>query len=79
MKDKTLDVFMMVLFGTGGIIILTLAWVQPMSMPERILTISIGSIGICWALIRALLRVPMRTRINIGKGLTEVAAKKKPS
>jgi hypothetical protein len=54
MKDKSLDIFLMVIFGIGGIAILIMAWAQPMSLAERILTISVGSIGLVWVLVRAL-------------------------
>jgi len=36
MRDKGLGIFLMVLFGMGGITILILAWVQPMPVAERI-------------------------------------------
>lgn len=53
MRDRALDIFMMVLFGMGGITILILAWAQPMPLLERILTTSVGAIGISWVLVRA--------------------------
>ncbi len=60
MGYKSLDIFQMVLFGIGGIAILILTWVQPMPLIERILSMSIGSIGIFWVLIHVLLRKPLR-------------------
>ncbi len=54
MSDKSLDIFLMVLFGMGGITLLILAWAQPMPLMERILIISAGLIGIFWVLIRLL-------------------------
>ena len=52
MVDKSLDIFLMIIFGIGGITILILACAQPMSMLERALTVSIGSIGLFWVLVR---------------------------
>lgn len=54
MIDKTLDIFLIVLFGAGGMTILIMAWMQPMSLSERILSTSIGAIGLIWVLLRAL-------------------------
>lgn len=53
MKDKALDTFSVILFGTGGIAILVLAWVQPMPVWERILTSLVGSVGLVGVLVRA--------------------------
>ena len=54
-RDKTLDIFLMVLFGMGGITILVITWAQPMPLLERIVTASIGSIGLFWVLVRLLI------------------------
>ena len=59
MRDKSLDIFLIVFFGVSGMAILTLAWLRPMVVPERILTTFIGSAGFFVAVIRALcLRSP---------------------
>jgi hypothetical protein len=52
MRDKSLDILLMALFGVSGIAILILAWWQPMPGLERILTIFIGIFGIGFALSR---------------------------
>ncbi len=54
MIDKGLEKLLMGFFGIGGITILILAWAQPMPLPERMMTISIGAIGIVWVLARLL-------------------------
>ena len=64
MKDKSLDMFLIVLFGLGGIAILALAWLQPMYLPEKLLTIAIGSIGLFWVIFRVL------SRRSLGKNNT---------
>ena len=76
-RDKSLDIFLMVLFGMGGIAVLTLAWTQPMPLPEKVLATSIGVIGLFWVLIRALSLVIMRAKINIAKNTAEFGLKKK--
>ena len=52
MIDRALDIFLMLLFGIGGMTILILAWVQPMSITERTAASFVGSIGLFWVLIR---------------------------
>jgi len=55
MRDKSLGIFLVVLFGISGITVLMLAWVQPMPKSETILATLIGSTGLFVALVRALL------------------------
>ena len=55
MNDKSLRIFLMALFGVGGMTILIFAWVQPMSAAERVLTTLIGSFGLLWVVVRALI------------------------
>jgi len=52
MRDKSLDVLLMILFGIGGITIMVLTWSQAMQLPERILSTSIGMIGLIWTASR---------------------------
>jgi hypothetical protein len=51
MRDKSLGIFLMVLFGAGGITILVAAWTLMMSLFERIVTIGFGLFGLLWAFI----------------------------
>ncbi len=78
MNDKSLDIFLMVLFGAGGITILIVAWAQPMPVLERVLTTSIGLIGPFWVLVRALSLTSVLAKMGIRKNLAEVEMKKKP-
>lgn len=55
MIDKGLDKLLNCIFGLGGITILILTWVQPMPASDRILAISVGSIGFLWVLTRVVL------------------------
>ncbi len=66
MKDRTLDIFMVALFGVGGVIILILAVSQPMPLPDKLLAVSIGSLGLGWALFRLIQLMPLRDKIGIG-------------
>ena len=63
MKDKSLDIWMIVLFGISGIAVLLLAWLLPTLESERILATFAGSAGLFVALIRALMlkRLPVTT------------------
>jgi len=64
MKDTFLNVFLMVLFGAGGITILLVAWLQPVPLVEIILTTSVASIGILWVVIRAVSLVLARVKVR---------------
>ena len=59
MRDKSLDIMLMVFFGISGIVILMMAWLTPMSASERVLTAIIGLSGLFVALVRVL---PLRSR-----------------
>ncbi len=76
-RDKSLDIFLMVLFGMGGITILILAWAQPMLLPERILTTSVGSMGLLWVFVRALVRRPLRADTSVALVLLEAQSEDK--
>ncbi|MFC1990883.1 hypothetical protein ACFLU9_01870 [Chloroflexota bacterium] len=53
MRDKSLSIFLMVVFGISGGAVLMLAWLQPMPGTERILSTFIGSVGLGVAFSRA--------------------------
>ena len=48
-KDKSLSIFLVVLFAIAGVAILVLTWLQPMSGTERVLSTLIGSTGLMMA------------------------------
>ncbi len=73
--DKSLGMFLAVLFGISGLAILVLAWVQVMPTSERILTTIIGSAGFSVGLIKALLHKSPQTKETTGQVLAEVEAK----
>lgn len=55
MKNKSLNILLMVAFGAGGIGTLAIAWGQPLSLSDRILPTFGGVIGLAWVLILAVL------------------------
>lgn len=61
MKDRSLGIFLMAIFGILGTAILMLAWLWPMPASERIMAAFIGSTGLLMALTRALLLRSIRT------------------
>ena len=63
MTDNGSDTFLMVLFAMTGIAILVMAWVQPMSLSERIGITFMGSLGPFWMLSRV---VPYISRLGNG-------------
>jgi hypothetical protein len=62
-ERKTHSMFLPALFGVMGLIILTLAWLQPIGGAERVAAMVMGSAGISGALLRipALKRLPGRS------------------
>ena len=63
MKDKSLDIWLIMLFGISGIAVLLLAWLWPTLESERIMATFAGSAGLFVALVRALMlkRLPVTT------------------
>jgi hypothetical protein len=55
MKNKTLNMALMVIFGVGGIATLAIAWGQPLPLSDRILPTFGGVIGLAWVLILVVL------------------------
>ena len=72
MRDKGLDIFLSVLFGISGITILVLAWTQSVSLSERILTTTIGSVGIIWASIKTLPLVSLPGKIDPHRNIRDI-------
>jgi hypothetical protein len=59
MRDKSLDIFLAVLFGVGGITILIITWAQPMPLTDRILATFVALTGLGWVLTRAMFLKPI--------------------
>ena len=61
MRDKSLEILLMVLFGISGITVLMLAWLWPALASDRIMATLAGLTGLFVALTRALMlkRLPV--------------------
>ena len=46
MRDRSLSILLILLFGISGIAIMVLAWVKPMPASDRILSTLVGSAGL---------------------------------
>ena len=77
MIDKSLGMFLMVLFGVSGIAILVLAWIWPMPASERIIATFVGSAGLFMALIRALLLKSPRARADAEQSTVKIEGEDK--
>ena len=75
MGDKSLSIFLMVLFGISGIAILMLAWLWQMPTSERILATLIGSTGIFVALGKALLLKSPKAKTGAEQALVRAEVK----
>ncbi|MBU2608045.1 MAG: hypothetical protein KKF26_01870 [Chloroflexi bacterium] len=73
MRDKALDIFLMLFFALSGALILIMAFWQPMEVLDRILTIAIGSSGILGVAVRALVLKSARIREDTGSELLRVS------
>ena len=74
MRDKSLGILLMSLFGIAGVTILMLAWLQPMPGLERILTTFIGVFGLCVALSRVPLLKSAKPRADAEQVILKVEA-----
>jgi hypothetical protein len=53
MKDKSLDIWLMVLFGASGMAVIALAWLWPVLASERVAATIAGFVGLLVAFSRA--------------------------
>lgn len=65
MRDKSLSIFLMVVFGISGGAVLILTWLQPMPGAERIMSTFIGSVGLGVAFSRAVLIKSFGTNVMV--------------
>jgi uncharacterized membrane protein YhaH (DUF805 family) len=64
MRDKSLTMWLIVMFGIPGIAVLMLAWLWPVLESERGLAFFVGSAGLLVALIQMLALKRSRGRTN---------------
>jgi len=62
MGDHSTDMLLAVFFGVAGLVILVLAWLQPLNMADRAAAAVAGAAGIVLALVRAWRRPGRRGR-----------------
>jgi len=63
--EKSRTFFITILFAAGGVVILTLTWIEPAPLPERIAQSIIGVVGIMTVFIRPLMGQIRATRVHI--------------
>ena len=78
MRDRALDIILMVLFAIGGITIVIIVWTQQMPLPDRILATFIASAGIIYTVVRSLLLISARVKIGSEVGPPEPEVRKRP-
>jgi len=76
-RDKALDIFLMLFFSSSGLLILIFAFSQPMEAMDRAFTIVIGSAGVLGTVARAMVLKAVRVRMNAGSGLVQVRSNNK--
>ena len=77
MTDKGLGIFIKVLFGLGGIIIIVIAWTRTMALPDRILTAFIGLSGLSFALSAAIPLKSILAKTGVIKNLPQIHPREK--
>jgi len=54
MKDKSLGIWLVVMFGVSGVAVIALAWLWPALQSERFMATIAGFVGVAIAVVRAL-------------------------
>ena len=65
--DKSMTSFISILLAIGGVVILILTWLEPLSLSERIATSIIGTAGIMTVFIRFLMMQVKAARVRIAR------------
>ena len=55
MKDKSLGIWLMVIFGISGLTIIMLSWLMPALQSERVTATIVGLAGVAGAAVRGLM------------------------
>lgn len=74
--DRAFSIFLAILFGVLGIVILTLTWMRPMPGIERVLSTGIGAGGALISVIKV--RRFKLTKDNLDESPIKVEVKEKP-
>ncbi|MFQ5996935.1 MAG: hypothetical protein ACE5KP_04855 [Dehalococcoidales bacterium] len=78
MRDKSLGILLMVLFGIAGITVLLLAWLWPMPGSERIMTTFVGVFGLGVALSQVASVKSAKPRADTEQVMIKVLVQDKP-
>ena len=78
MKDRSLNILLMLLFGVSGIAIMTLVWVRPVPASDRILSTLAGSAGLLVVFTQVLLLKSSPSKVETEQVLVEVETEKRP-
>ena len=57
MRDRSLNILLILLFGVSGIAIMILAWVRPISASDRALNVLLDSAGLLVVFTQVLLLI----------------------
>ena len=72
MRDKSLGVWMIAMFGVSGMSIMMLAWLWPTLQSERLVATLTGSVGLLIAVIHALALKKSRNGMNTEQAAVKV-------
>ena len=77
MKDKSLGIWLIVMFGISGIAVLLLAWLLPTLESERTTATLAGSVGLAVAIIQSLILRQSSASTNNGQVPTKITVDEK--
>ena len=77
MRDRSLSIWLALLFGIPGMAVLMLAWLWPALVADKIAASFVGSIGLSVALIQALMLKRSLRRTANGKTQVKVESEVK--
>ena len=78
MRDKSLNIWLIVLFGISGLTVLLLTWLGTMPGADRILATLLGAVGLFMALGRALMLKSSHSRMDDEQVLLRVEVEDRP-
>ncbi|MFH1651807.1 MAG: hypothetical protein ABID87_06900 [Chloroflexota bacterium] len=71
MRDRGLDIMLVFFFGISGMVVLLLAWLRPLPLPDRLFTSAVGAFGLIPSGFRAF-RIVLKSGINREKAAVAV-------
>lgn len=77
MRDKSLGIWLITMFGISGMSIVALAWLWPTLESERLVATLTGSVGLMIAIIHALALRKSQTGMNTEQAAVKVNTEEK--